>query len=132
MQRAISVALFPFAVLRLRIIRNRGRARLFGRRYRYTVLENRGRRVWEVTPIERKGLVVSLVAEEEIRHSVGRSARGILIKNNQYCNINKCPSRLYQLPVVVATSPHFPRFPLKNQYARPAQHATSWNYRRHF
>ena len=29
MQRAISVALFPFAVLRLRIIRNRERARLF-------------------------------------------------------------------------------------------------------
>lgn len=29
------------------------------------------------------------------------------------------PSRLYVLPVVVATSPHFPRFPLKNQYATP-------------
>jgi len=51
--------------------------------------------------------------------SPGVFCHDILIKNNQYCNINKCPRGFTCCPSPVATSPHFPRFPLKNQYATP-------------
>lgn len=46
---------------------------------------------------------------------------GILIKNNQYCNINKCPSLLYQLPVPTSTAAAFSSF-LPSKSIRPARH----------
>lgn len=122
MQRAISVVLFPFAVLRLRIIRNRGRARLFGRRYRYTVLENRGRRVWKVTPIERKGLVVWSRKSRFAIQSVGRLVASslkiinIAILTNAPRGFTNCPSssrlrRIFLVSLLKINTPDQPSTP---------------------